>query len=406
MSSREETDRMGPLEGIRVLEMGQLIAGPFCGQLLADFGAEVVKIEPPKTGDAMRQWGRTDADGHTLWWPVIARNKKSLTLNLRDSRAQDIVKALVAKTDILVENFRAGRMEEWGLGYNVLSKINPGLIMVRITGFGQTGPYSDRAGFASVCEAMGGLREISGHPDRPPVRMGISLGDTLAGQNGFQGALLALQHRNSTGDGQMVDASIYESVLSVMESLVSEYDGGGHIRQRSGSILPGIAPSNAYPTKDGGTIIIGANQDSLFRRLTALMGQPELADDERFCDHQARGRNQAEIDAIIGKWTQTKPAKELVDALAEVAVPAGPTYRAKDMLEDPHFQARESVTRVDDPTLGRSIAMQNVFPRLSESPGTIRHTGPALGQHTTQVLAEWLGYSDNEIARLDADGVI
>lgn len=257
---------MGPLEGIRVLEMGQLIAGPFCGQLLADFGAEVVKIEPPKTGDAMRQWGRTDADGHTLWWPVIARNKKSLTLNLRDSRAQDIVKALVAKTDILVENFRAGRMEEWGLGYDVLSKINPGLIMVRITGFGQTGPYSDRAGFASVCEAMGGLREISGYPDRPPVRMGISLGDTLAGQNGFQGALLALQHRNSTGDGQMVDASIYESVLSVMESLVSEYDGGGHIRQRSGSILPGIAPSNAYPTQDGGTIIIGANQDSQIGR--------------------------------------------------------------------------------------------------------------------------------------------
>lgn len=397
---------MGPLEGIRVLEMGQLIAGPFCGQLLADFGAEVVKIEPPKTGDAMRQWGRTDADGNTLWWPVIARNKKSLTLNLRDSRAQDIVKALVAKTDILVENFRAGRMEEWGLGYDVLSKINPGLIMVRITGFGQTGPYSDRAGFASVCEAMGGLREISGYPDRPPVRLGISLGDTLAGQNGFQGALLALQHRNSTGDGQMVDASIYESVLSVMESLVSEYDGGGHVRQRSGSILPGIAPSNAYPTKDGGTIIIGANQDSLFRRLTALMGQPELADDPRFRDHQARGRNQAEIDGIIGEWTQTKPAKELVDALAVVAVPAGPTYRAKDMLEDPHFQARESVTRVDDPTLGRSIAMQNVFPRLSASPGTIRHTGPALGQHTTQVLAEWLGYSDNEIARLDADGVI
>lgn len=397
---------MGPLEGIRVLEMGQLIAGPFCGQLLADFGAEVVKIEPPKTGDAMRQWGRTDAEGHTLWWPVIARNKKSLTLNLRDKRAQDVVKALVAKTDILVENFRAGRMEEWGLGYDVLSKINPGLIMVRITGFGQTGPYSDRAGFASVCEAMGGLREISGYPDRPPVRMGISLGDTLAGQNGFQGALLALQHRNRTGEGQMVDASIYESVLSVMESLVSEYDGGGHIRERSGSILPGIAPSNAYPTKDGGTIIIGANQDSLFRRLTALMGQPELADDPRFRDHQARGRNQAEIDAIIGEWTRTKPAKELVDELAEVAVPAGPTYRAKDMLEDPHFQARESVTRVDDATLGRPIAMQNVFPRLSASPGTIRHTGPGLGQHTKQVLTEWLGYDDDEIARLDAAGVI
>lgn len=397
---------MGPLEGIRVLEMGQLIAGPFCGQLLADFGAEVVKIEPPKTGDAMRQWGRTDADGNTLWWPVIARNKKSLTLNLRDKRAQDIVKALVAKTDILVENFRAGRMEDWGLGYDVLAKINPGLIMVRITGFGQSGPYSGRAGFASVCEAMGGLREISGYPDRPPVRMGISLGDTLAGQNGFQGALLALQHRHRTGEGQMVDASIYESVLSVMESLISEYDGGGHVRERSGSILPGIAPSNAYPTKDGGTIIIGANQDSLFRRLAALMGQPELADDERFRDHRARGRHQAEIDAIIGEWSRTKPAKELVEELAEVAVPAGPAYRAKEMLEDRHFQARESVTRVEDATLGRPIAMQNVFPRLSASPGAIRHTGPALGQHTKQVLAEWLGYDDDDIARLKTDGVI
>lgn len=385
--------------------MGQLIAGPFCGQLLADFGAEVVKIEPPGTGDVMRQWGRTDADGNTLWWPVIARGKKSLTLNLRDPRAQEIVRALAAEADILVENFRVGRMESWGLGWQDLSAINPRLIMVRVTGFGQTGPYSGRAGFASVCEAMGGLRHISGYPDRPPVRMGISLGDTLAGQNGFQGALLALQHRHRTGRGQMVDASIYEAVLAVMENVITEQDRGGHVRERSGSALPGIAPSNAYPTADGDTIIIGANQDSLFRRLTALMGQPELADDARFRDHRARGRHQEEIDGIIGRWTRTRPARALVEELAQAGVPAGLTYRARDMLEDPHFEARQSITRVPDQRLG-TVAMQNVFPKLSASPGGIRHTGPGLGEHTVAVLKDWLGYQQAQIDALSAQGVV
>ncbi|HEX2018973.1 MAG TPA: CaiB/BaiF CoA-transferase family protein [Aurantimonas sp.] len=396
---------MRPLEGIRVLEMGQLIAGPFCGQLLADFGAEVVKIEPPKGGDSMRQWGRTDADGNTLWWPVIARNKKSLTLDLRKPEAQAIVRELAAGADIIVENFRVGRMEEWGLGYEDLRAINPRLIMVRVTGFGQTGPYSDRAGFAAVCEAMGGLRYLGGYPDRPPVRVGLSIGDTLAGQSGFQGALLALQHRNRTGEGQMVDASIYEAVLSVMESVVTEYDRGGHVRERSGSFLPGIAPSNAYPTSDGDMIIIGANQDSLFRRLSALMDQPELADDARFADHQARGRNQAEIDRIIGEWTATRTAAWLVEALAAAGVPAGLTYRAHDMLRDPHFQARESIVRIDDERLGPT-AMQNVFPRLSVSPGEVRHTGPGLGEHTNAVLQEWLDYDADRIARLRDDGII
>lgn len=400
-----ETEATGPLSGLRVLEMGQLIAGPFCGQLLADFGAEVVKIEPPGVGDAMRQWGRTDARGHTLWWPVIARGKKSLTLNLRDARAQEIVRGLVAETDILVENFRVGRMEGWGLGYDALSRINPGLIMVRITGFGQTGPYRERAGFAAVGEAMGGLREISGYPDRPPVRMGISLGDTLAGQSGFQGALLALQHRHKTGRGQVVDAAIYESVLAVMESLVSEYDRGGHVRQRAGSILPGIAPSNAYPTADGGTIVIGANQDSLFRRLTALMGQPELAEDPRFRDHQARGRHQQELDALIAAWSAGKPAGELTEELAAAGVPAGPAYGAREMLEDRHFLEREAVIRVPDEALG-SVAMQNVFPRLSASPGSVRRTGPKLGAHSAEVLKEWLGYGAEEIARLEAEGIV
>jgi crotonobetainyl-CoA:carnitine CoA-transferase CaiB-like acyl-CoA transferase len=396
---------MRPLEGIRVLEMGQLIAGPFCGQLLADFGAEVVKIEPPRGGDSMRQWGRTDAEGNPLWWPVIARNKKSLTLDLRKPAAQAIVRELVAGTDIIVENFRVGRMEEWGLGYEDLRAINPRLIMVRVTGFGQTGPYAERAGFAAVCEAMGGLRYLGGYPDRPPVRVGLSIGDTLAGQSGFQGALLALQHRHSTGEGQMVDASIYEAVLSVMESVVTEYDRGGHVRERSGSFLPGIAPSNAYPTADGDMIIIGANQDSLFRRLAALMEQPELADDERFANHQARGRNQAEIDRIVGEWTATRTAAWLVEALAAAGVPAGLTYRARDMLNDPHFQARESIVRVEDARLGPT-AMQNVFPRLSASPGEVRRTGPLLGEHTDAVLREWLDYDDDRIARLRDNGII
>ncbi|MDY8108755.1 CaiB/BaiF CoA-transferase family protein [Fulvimarina sp. 2208YS6-2-32] len=394
-----------PLDGIRVLEMGQLIAGPFCGQLLADFGAEVVKIEPPKTGDAMRQWGRADEQGRPLWWPVIARGKKSITLNLREKAAQALVRDLVKQTDILVENFRVGRMEEWGLGYDALKAINPRLIMVRVTGFGQTGPYSARAGFASVCEAMGGMRYVAGYPDRPPVRAGISIGDTLAGQSGFQGALLALQHRHATGEGQMVDASIFEAVLSVMENIVTEYDRGGHVRERSGSFLPGIAPSNAYPTSDGQTVIVGANQDSLFQRLSKVMGRPELGTDERYATHRARGEHQSEIDALVGEWTSRHTANEIVDMLSDAGVPAGLTYRAPDMLDDPHFAAREAITRIEDPELGPT-AMQNVFPKLSASPGAISHTGPKLGEHTDQILSDWLGYDDAHIAQLRSAHVV
>lgn len=394
-----------PLDGIRVLEMGQLIAGPFCGQLLADFGAEVVKVEPPRTGDAMRQWGRADGEGRPLWWPVIARGKKSITLDLREARAQSIVRDLVTAADILVENFRAGRMEEWGLGYDMLKEINPRLIMVRVTGFGQTGPYSARAGFASVCEAMGGMRYVAGYPDRPPVRAGISIGDTLAGQSGFQGALLALQHRHATGEGQMVDASIFEAVLSVMENLVTEYDKGGHVRERSGSFLPGIAPSNAYPTKDNQTVIVGANQDSIFQRLSKVMGKPELGSDARFATHRARGKNQAEIDAIVVEWTSRRTATEIVDLLAEAGVPAGLTYRAQDMLDDPHFAARDAIIRLEDPDIG-TIAMQNVFPKLSASPGSITHTGPRLGEHTDAVFRDWLGYGDAEIDELRSANVV
>jgi formyl-CoA transferase len=395
---------MKPLEGIRVLEMGQLIAGPFCGQLLADFGAEVVKIEPPGKGDAMRQWGRSDPEGRPIWWSVIGRNKKSMTLDLRKPEGQEIVRRLVKEADILIENFRVGTLERWGLGWEVLSKINPGLIMVRITGFGQTGPYSERAGFASVCEAMGGLRYISGYPDRPPVRTGISIGDSLAGQNGAMGALLALQYRNKTGRGQVVDSSIFESVLSMMESLVAEYDKAGHIRQRSGSTLPGIAPSNAYPAGDGREIVIGANQDTVFQRLCQEMGRPELAENPRYATHRARGEHQEELDAIVAEWTRAHPAEGLVERLSARGVPAGLAYRAPEMMADPHFQAREAITRVPDARLG-DIAMQNVFPRLSESPGGIEHTGPLLGQHTHQVLHEWIGLDEEEISELERSGV-
>lgn len=396
---------MGPLQGIRVIELGQLIAGPYCGQLLADFGAEVVKVEPPGTGDAMRQWGRADHEGRPIWWSVIARNKKSLTLDLRTPEGQDVLREMAVSADVLIENFRPGTLERWGLGPEALGMLNPGLVVVRVSGFGQSGPYSERAGFASVCEAMGGLRYIAGFPDRPPIRVGLSLGDTLAGVHGFIGALLALQSRHATGRGQVVDSSIYESVLAVTESLVSDYDRGGHVRERHGSSLPGIAPSNAYPSADGREVIIGANQDTVFRRLCETMGRPELATDERFAGHRARGENAEALDALIADWTRTLGADAAVAELAAAGVPAGLAYRAPEMLEDPHFRARESVVHVADERYGE-FAMQNVFPRLSETPGEVRHAGPELGAHTDEVLGSWLGASTERVDGLRERGVV
>jgi len=395
---------MGPLHGIRVIELGQLIAGPFCGQYLADFGAEVIKIEPPGQGDPMREWGNVKVDGRTLWWPVLARNKQSVTLNLREAEGQEILKKLIPHADILVENFRPGTLERWNLGWETLSALNPRLILVRITGYGQDGPYAKRAGYASVGEALGGLRYLSGFPDRPPSRAGISLGDTLAGMHGAMGALMALQHRHQTGKGQVVDAAIYESVLTVMESLIPEYHKAGYVRERAGSFLKGIAPSNIYPTRDG-DIVIGANQDTVFRRLCQAMGRPELADDERFRDHAARGRNQTELDRLIADWSAPQPAGPLVEMLAEHGVPAGPLYRAPEMLADPHFQAREAIVEVADPHLG-PVAMQNAFPRLSGTPGEIRHTGPELGEHTDTVLGALAGLDDAAIAALRGRGIV
>jgi formyl-CoA transferase len=292
--------------------MGSLIAGPFCGQILGDFGAEVIKLEDPRTGDPMRQWGRSLPKGQSPWWPVIGRNKRSVTLDLRTAEGQDIARRLIGGADVLVENFRPGAMEKWGLGYERLSADNPGLVMARVSGFGQTGPYSSRAGYALIGEAMGGLRYITGEPDRAPARAGISVGDSLAGLHAALGTMMALHARHRSGKGQIVDAAIYESVLSVMENLITEYGLTGYVRERSGSVLPGIAPSNAYPTKDGALVVIGANQDTLFRRLCDAMARPELAQDPRYAGHAARGEHQAELDALIGAWTATLDAEALL----------------------------------------------------------------------------------------------
>ncbi|MBR9880466.1 CoA transferase [Halomonas sp. OfavH-34-E] len=394
-----------PLDDLKVLELGQLIAGPTCGQVLADFGAQVVKIEPPGKGDAMRQWGQTDESGEPLWWNVIARNKQSLTLDLRKPEGQDLLRRLTAKADVLIENFRPGTMERWGLDYQSLSADNPGLIMVRVTGFGQDGPYASRAGFAAVCEAMGGLRYISGYPDRPPVRVGISLGDTLAGVQGAMGALLALHQREKTGRGQVVDSAIFEAVMAMMESLIPDYARAGKIRERAGSFLPKIAPSNAYPARDGRDVIIGANQDTVFRRLCEAMGQPTLADHPDYADHRARGENQQAIDELIAAWTAHHDAQHIVDLLADAGVPAGLVYTAKDMLEDEHIKERGSIVEVPD-RHGKPLPMQNVFPRLSQTPGKVRQVGPALGEHTEAVLGDWLELDHNSIDALRKDSVI
>ncbi|MCJ8285583.1 CoA transferase [Halomonas sp.] len=394
-----------PLDDLKVLELGQLIAGPTCGQVLADFGAQVVKIEPPGKGDAMRQWGQTDESGEPLWWNVIARNKQSLTLDLRKPEGQDLLRRLAAKADVLIENFRPGTMERWGLDYQSLSADNPGLIMVRVTGFGQDGPYASRAGFAAVCEAMGGLRYISGYPDRPPVRVGISLGDTLAGVQGAMGALLALHQREKTGRGQVVDSAIFEAVMAMMESLIPDYARAGKIRERAGSFLPKIAPSNAYPARDGRDVIIGANQDTVFRRLCEAMGQPTLADHPDYADHRARGENQQAIDELIAAWTAHHDAQHIVDLLADAGVPAGLVYTAKDMLEDEHIKERGSIVEVPD-RHGKPLPMQNVFPRLSQTPGKVRQVGPALGEHTETVLGDWLELDHNSIDALRKDSVI
>ena len=359
----QATGPSGPLKGLRVIEMGTLLAGPFCGQLLGDMGAEVIKLEAPGIGDPMRVWGQEKAHGKSLWWPVVARNKKSVTVNLRVAEGQAIVRELVAQADFVLENFRPGTMEKWNLGYEQLKEINPGIIMIRVSGQGQTGPYSKRAGYGSIGEAMGGLRYVCGDPSSPPSRMGISIGDSLAATFATVGALAALHHKNQTGEGQVVDSAIYEAVLNMMESLVTEFDKTGYIRERTGAILPNVAPSNVYPTADDKMILIAANQDTVFTRLAAAMGQPELAEDPRYATHAARGAVQVELDDMISDWTRTFDADTLVNLMEDHGVPVGKIYRAPEMLEDPHFKAREAIIKVMHPELGE-LKMQNVAPKL------------------------------------------
>ena len=395
----------GPLDDVRVVEMGQLLAGPFCGQLLADFGAEVIKLEDPARGDPMRQWGREKPHGLSLWWPVIARNKRSVTLNLRDPEGQELARRLLDTADVLVENFRPGTLERWGLGYDALAGRNPGLVLVRVTGFGQDGPYAPRAGYGSIGEAMGGLRYVTGDPSTPPSRSGISIGDSLAGTFAALGTLLALHARARSGRGQVVDSAIYEAVLAMMESLVTEYQVAGYTRERTGAILPNVAPSNVYPTADGQLVLVAANQDTVFRRLAGVMGRPELAGDPRYASHSARGEHQEALDGLIAGWTATMDADRLLAVLEEGGVPAGRIYRAADMLADPHYLARQAIVRLTDPELGE-IAMQNVAPRLSATPGRVAWPGPALGQHNQEVYQGLLGLPDDEVERLHDQGVI
>ena len=395
----------GPLSDLRLIEMGTLLAGPFCGQLMGDFGAEVIKVEPPNQGDPMRGWGQEKAHGQSLWWPVIARNKKAVTLNLRMKEGQEIVYELVRKADFLLENFRPGTMEKWGLGYDELKKINPRLIMIRVSGYGQTGPYSKRAGFGAIGEAMGGLRYVCGDPRTPPSRMGISIGDALAATFACVGALTALHHRHRTGEGQMVDSALYEAVLNMMESLITEYQVAGYIRERQGSILPNVAPSNVYPTKDDLDFLIAANQDTVFKRLAEAMGEPELAEDPRYSSHASRGENQQQLDDYIAEWTKTKTADELTALMDEHGIPAGKIYRAPEMLEDLHFKARNAIIDFMHPKLG-NLKMQNVAPKLSATPGSVRLPSPELGQHNEEIYKGLLGYDDARMAELAEKNVI
>ena len=387
----------GPLSDLRVIEMGTLLAGPFCGQLLGDMGAEVIKIEPPGQGDPLRVWGRQKAGEPSLWWPVVGRNKKAITLDMRQEEGQNVLKELVTKADFLLENFRPGTMEKWGCGYAELAKINPRLIMIRVSGYGQTGPYSHQAGFGAIGEAMGGLRYVVGDPSTPPSRMGISIGDELAATFACLGALSALHYREKTGHGQVVDSAIYEAVLNMMESLITEYDKTGYIRERTGAILPNVAPSNVYKTADG-LVLIAANQDTVFGRLCDAMGKPEWHKDPRFVNHQARGTNQRDIDARIGEWTKTMTTRQVLDLMDKFGVPAGLIYRPPDMLEDPHFKARDAIVTTQHPHFG-DLKMQNVAPKLSETPGGIRSAAPEMGQHNEEVYLKLMGMDP---ARFDA----
>ncbi len=392
----------GPLAGLKVLELGQLIAGPFAAKTLADFGAEVIKIEPPGSGDPLRQW-RLLHNGTSVWWQVQSRNKKSVALDLKQPEARDIVRRLAAESDVLVENFKPGVMEAWGLSYEELSAANPGLIMLRISGYGQTGPYKDRPGFGVVAEAMGGLRHLTGEPGRVPVRVGVSIGDTLASLHGVIGILMALHHRHASGRGQVIDVALYEAVFNCMESLLPEYSAFGAVREAAGSALPGIAPSNAYPCADGWVLVAG-NGDSIFTRLMATIGRNDWAHDPTLVGNAARVARVAEIDAAIADWTQSRSVAAVLDALNAAQVPAGRLYTARDIAEDPHYRARGMIERITSAD-GLSLDVPGIVPKLSATPGRITRRAPTLGEDTQAVLRE-LGITPEQEAQLRERGVL
>jgi formyl-CoA transferase len=394
----------GPLAGIRVLELGTLIAGPFCARMLAEFGADVIKVEAPEGGDQLRAW-RKMYEGTSLWWSVQARNKQSVTVNMRVPEGQAIVRKLAARADIVVENFRPGALEKWGLGYEQLAAENPGLIMVRLSGYGQTGPYRDRPGFGVVAESMGGMRYVTGYPDKPPVRLGISIGDSIAALHGVIGALMALHQRNANGGkGQVVDVALYESVFNLMESLVPEWDVLGFKRERAGNALPGIVPSNTYPTLDGKFVIIGANNDAIFKRLMTTIGRPDLVDDPALATNAGRVPRTAELDAAIETWTRGHDLAALLDALDKADVPSGRVYDVEDIFNDVHYRARGMLERWKLPD-GKPVTIPGVVPKLSATPGGTRWLGPKLGEHTDEVL-RGTGYGTEEIEGLRRKGVI
>ena len=380
-----------PLEGLKVLELGQLIAGPFAAKILAEFGADVIKVEPP-TGDPLRKW-RYIHEETSVWWAAHARNKRSITIDLRQPEGQDLVRLLAKEADILIENFRPGAMEKWGLGFEQLHAVNPKLIMLRVSGYGQTGPYKDRPGFGVIGEAMGGLRYLSGEPGRPPVRVGVSIGDTLSGLHGVIGVLMALRHREmQNGEGQEIDVALYESVFNMMESLIPEYSKFEAVRQPSGASMPGIAPTNAYPTKDGKYALIAGNGDSIFKRLMTLIQRDDLANAPELQDNIGRAKHADKLDEAITQWTQQRTLDEVLDELNAANVPSGRSYDAADIARDPHYRARDMILQTTLPD-GSPIEVPGIVPKLSKTPGQVDRLAPTLGEHTDEILGE-LGVDD------------
>jgi len=397
----------GALDGIRVIEVGTLISGPFAGRLLGDMGADVIKIEPPGAPDPLRTWGQAELEGQHFFWTVHARNKRSVTLDLRQPRGRDIFLDLAERSDIIVENFRPGTLEKWDLGYDVLRQRNRGIILVRVSGYGQDGPDANKAGYASVAEAASGLRYMNGFPGGPPPRLALSLGDSLAGMFAALGALAALYRRTVTGEGQVVDAALTEACLAIQESTIPDYDVGGVVRGPSGTRLEGIAPSNIYRTADGSWVVIAANQDTVFRRLCAAMGRPELAEDERFVDHGARGRNQDLLDTIIGEWAAARAPADVIDTLSAAGVIAGPINTVAEVVHDPQLLARDMLVEHYDERVGRAVLGPGVIPKLSATPGTVRRAGPPRpGCHNAEVYGELLGLTPAQLADLTDQGVL